>query len=534
MPPALGASHELPDVHKPLVSAALIRRIDAVVEAQLEAFNLPGAAVAVVHRGEVLHSRGYGFADIEAGRRFDSRTVFRTASVSKPFTAIAVMQLVERGKIDLDENVNAYLDIPVPDTFPAPVTMRHLLTHTAGFDDRMLGSTATKRRLADTVPLRELLTSPDAAPRVRPPGKVISYSNHGMALAGYVVEVLSGLSFADYIDTHIHEPLGMGRSTFRELLPERLAADRAMSYRYRRGEPELLPITYENAAPADSQFSTADDMVRFMLANLDDGSLDGARILEPETLRRLHATAFTHHPVLPGWTLGFIEYHWNGYRLVGHGGDLPGYHSQLSLLPEAELGVFVHFNGIWDVQLDDDPRMHVVDAVLAALVPVPDETAPPRAPDDRAGALRAADGEDYLVFDAGGGRSASHLFATFMIPLAFERVRWYENELVLIGLMAFSALMFFGATLGWPIGAVVRRFRRVDRPPLSPARRQQARLERTAAVLGAVVVVLLATMMAQVITLGDTPLLSIQPVLAAAVAACGLSSLWLAVMVLRS
>jgi CubicO group peptidase (beta-lactamase class C family) len=585
--------------------------IDDVIEAQLRAFDLPGAAVVVVHRGEILHSRGYGYADMEAGRRFDTRTVFRTASVSKLFTATAVMQLVERGLIDLDEDVSTYIDIAVPATYAAPVTMRHLLTHTAGFDDRMLGTSASKHRPEDVIPVRDFLTSRDAAPRVRPPGMLISYSNHGMALAGYVVERLSGKPFEDYIDEHIHHRLGMARSTFYDPLPEQLAPDRARAYLYRRGRHEALPITYENAGPAGSQFSTADDIARFMLANLGDGSLDGARILEPGTLRELHGTAFTHHPLLPGWTLGLMEYHWNGHRLVGHGGDIPGYHNQLTLLPDAELGVFVHFNGAWAVDLDNDPRMRVVDAVLTALVPtdggtvrfpapaggsalrpvsagIPAESSSPagiasvagnyritryamtsmeklllpnsllrlHVREHRDGSLRIsmpaafvgpsdwvpvgpllyqrAGGSDYLAFGTDVRGRTSHLYGTFMVPLAFERVRWYERELVLLGLMAFAAVTFLGVSLSWPARAVVRTARRRPAATRSPGRRRRVLLARAVAGLGALVLVVVGVMVIQSLTLGDTRLLSIRPLIAVLAAACGLLSLWLGYATLRS
>jgi CubicO group peptidase (beta-lactamase class C family) len=590
---------------------ALSSYIDDVVEAQLRDFRLPGAAVVVVHRGHVLHSRGYGHADVEAGRRFDARTLFRTASVSKLFTATAVMQLVEQGLVDLDEDVSAYLDIPVPTTYPAPVTLRHLLTHTAGFDDRMLGTSASRVRATDVIPLRDFLTSRDAAPRVRPPGQLISYSNHGAALAGYVVERVSGMAYEDYIDQYIHRPLGMTRSTFRDPPPEDLGPDRARAYLYRRGRYEALPISYENAAPAGSQYSTADDIARFVLANLGDGALAGARILDPGALRELHGTAFTHHPLLPGWSLGFTEYHWNGYRLVGHGGDLPGYHNQLTLLPEHELGVFVHYNGIWPVDLDDDPRMRVVEAVLSALIPGDDGAARFPAPtgesaitpasagfpaaagqsvgtlsvagnyrltrhavtsmeklllpnsflrlhvrEHRDGSLRItmpagftapsewipvgpllyqrAGGGEYLAFGADERGRASHLYGTFMIPLAFERVRWYEGELVLLGLLAFAAVTFLGVSLGWPARTMVRRLRRRPEPTRSPARRRRVFLARTAASLGALVLVALGVMIVQAIAVGDTPLLSIQPLLAGLAATCGVLSLWLGFATIRS
>jgi CubicO group peptidase (beta-lactamase class C family) len=591
--------------------AALARYIDGVVEAQLRLFDLPGAAVVVVHRGEVVHSRGYGYADIESRRRFDSRTVFRTASVSKLFTATAVMQLVERGLIDLDEDVSTYVDIAVPTTYPAPVTMRHLLTHTGGFDDRMLGTSASKHRPEDVIRVRDFLTSHDAAPRVRPPGMLISYSNHGMALAGYVVERLSGKSFEDYVDDHIHRPLGMVRSTFYDPLPDELAPDRARAYLYRRGRHEAFPITFENGGPAGSQFSTADDIARFMLANLGDGSLDGVRVLKPGTLRQLHATAFTHHPLLPGWTLGFMEYHWHGYRLVGHGGDIPGYHNQLSLLPDAQLGVLVHYNGVWAVDLDDDPRMRVVEAVLAALGPtdegtgrfpapagvsalIPTSAGNPAAAGSRVGApsvagnyritrhavtsmeklllpnsflrlhvrehrdgsLRIAmplglvgpsdwipvgpllyqrvGGGDYLAFGTDDQGRTSHLYGTFVIPLAFERVRWYEGELVLLGLLTFAAVTFLGVSLGWPARTVMRRIRRRPDPTRSIARRRRMLLARAVAGLGALVLMVLGVMIVQAMTLGDTPLLALQPFLALLVAGCGLLSIWLGYSTVRS
>jgi CubicO group peptidase (beta-lactamase class C family) len=354
----------------PLDGERLGRSIDAVVEEQMRSFDLPGAVVVVVHGGEVVHLRGYGYADLQAGRPFDSETsVFRTASVSKLFTATAVMQLVEQGRIDLDADVNSYLDFRLPDTFSEPITMRHLLTHTAGFDERLIGSSASRRRPEDVLTARQYLTAPDAAPRVRPPGQVISYSNYGMALAGYIVERLAGKPFARYVDEHIHAPLGMTRSTFVEPLPARLEADLVWAYRFQGGRHEALPITFQSDAPAGSQFSTGVDVARFMLAHLSGGELDGARVLGSDALRQLHAQAFTHHPALPGWTLGFTEYRLQGRRMIGHGGDLPGYHNQLTLAPEEGLGVFVHFNGMWPITLDDDPRSRVVEHVVAAFVP---------------------------------------------------------------------------------------------------------------------------------------------------------------------
>jgi CubicO group peptidase (beta-lactamase class C family) len=585
--------------------AELGRSIDAAVEEQMRKFDLPGAVVVVVQGGEVVHLRGYGYSDVEAGRRFDAEaSVFRTASVSKLFTATAVMQLVEQGRIDLDADVNRYLDFRVPDSYPEPITMRHLLTHTAGFDERLLGSFASRRRPEEVLTNRQFLTSPDAAPRVRPPGQVISYSNYGMALAGYVVERLSGKTFEQYVDDHIHTPLGMTRSTFADPPPTRLTPDRVRAYVFHGGRHEALPITYENAGPAGSQFSTGADIARFMLANLNGGELEGVRVLGSEAVRQLHAQAFTHHASLPGWTLGFTEYHHRGRRMIGHSGDLPGYHNQLTLAPDEGLGVFVHFNGVWPITVDEDPRTriveHVIDSALPPAVaqgsataalpatggglvsPITAFAAPsastggkvagnyrfsrhPKtslqkllvpnslfrlhirqngdgairmtmplgltAPSDwePVGPLlyRRVGGDEHLAFAQDDRGRVTHLFPVLIAPLAFERVRWYESEAVLLGLLGFSALGLIGASVGWPAGALVRRIPQREAPMPMPGQRRRRVAARAVGLLGTSVLATLGVMVVQANTAGDTALLSLQPALAGAAGLCGLLALGL-------
>jgi CubicO group peptidase (beta-lactamase class C family) len=585
--------------------ASLERSIDTAVAEQINKFNLPGAAVVVVHGGEVVHLRGYGHADIEARRRFDAASsVFRTASVSKLFTATAVMQLVEQGRIDLDADVNTYLDFRVPDTYPEPITLRHLLTHTAGFDERLLGSSASRQRPEDVLTPRQYLTSRDAAPRVRPPGKVISYSNYGMALAGHIVERVSGKAFAQYVDEHIHAPLGMSRSTFVEPLPAHLEPDWVRAYGLHRGRREALPITFQSDGPAGSHFSTGADIARFMLAHLNGGELDGARILGSDALRQLHAQAFAHHPALPGWTLGFSEYRLHGRRMIGHGGDLPGYHNQLTLVPEEGLGVFVHFNGMWPITLDDDPRSRVVEHILAALVPAGGqdgamtaaraETAGESAPaaaafaPERSGAsatvagnyrysrhpktsiqkllvpnsffrlhvretsdgtirmtmplgfaapsewepvepllYRRVGGDEYLAFGQDDRGRVAHLFPTLIIPMAFERVRWYESETVLLGLLGFSVLGLVGASVGWPAGVLLRYIRGREAATPTVGQRRRRGTARVVGLLGTSVLATLGLMVVQANTAGDSPLLALQPLLAGAAGLCGLLALGL-------
>jgi CubicO group peptidase (beta-lactamase class C family) len=570
--------------------------LDELVDQQMRRFNLPGAAVVVVHQGRVVHARGYGVAEIETGRALDAeRSVFRTASISKLFTATAVMQLVEQGRLDLDDNVSVYLDFEIPPTRTEPITLRHLLTHTAGFDERLLGSSASRTRPEAMLTLRQGLTARDAAPRVRPPGELISYSNHGIALAGYIVERVSGMPFAEYIDAHVHAPLRMNRSTFAEPLPEALQRDRVRGYVFHKGGYERLPIVYENGAPAGSHFSTGHDIARFMLAHLNEGELDGARVLGAETARRMHAQTFTHHPRLPGWTLGFTEYRIGGWRAIGHGGDLPGAHSQLILVPEAGLGVFVHYNGEWAIRIDDDPRMHIVQHVASTFLPehdtagraaLPTLQAPaaglteagvarvtgnyrysrhaktsieklllPNAfvrlhveerPDGRIrmhmplGLMddtewervepllyRRVGGDEHLAFRADADGRATHLFPTLMIPVAFERVRWFESEKVLLSLLGFSALAFLGASLDAPAAALARRLRRRAAAGFAASERRRRRLGRAVGVTGGGTLAVLGLMAAQAVTTGDTPLLPLQPLLAGAVGVCGLLTLGL-------
>jgi CubicO group peptidase (beta-lactamase class C family) len=316
---------------------------DGLMAAHLAEKGIAGATVSVVRDGAVLFAKGYGFADVASRTPVDAeRTLFRIASVTKLFTATAVMQMVEQGRLDLDADVTRYLDFEIPATFAEPITVRHLLTHTPGFEEDL-------RRLftydpAAIMPLRTWLIETMPA-RVRPPGQFSSYSNYGIALAAYVVERLSGEAWDAYLDRHIMEPLGMTRTTSRQPLPAHLAAD--VSTGYHRAPATWDPRPFEitmGGSPAGSISSTASDMARFMLAHLAGGVLDDARILEAETARLMHALAFTHDPRLPGFALGFFEMSSHGQRLIGHAGNTTWFHSVLALVPAHDTGVFVSYN----------------------------------------------------------------------------------------------------------------------------------------------------------------------------------------------
>lgn len=319
--------------------------MDGYFAQQLESYKIPGATVSVVKDGEVLFTKGYGQADVAKDEPVVAdETLFRVGSVSKLFTSTAVMQLVEEGKLDLDKDVNRYLDdVEIPDTYPGrPVTLRNLLTHTAGFEQEFTGTGA--RGAADFEPLGEYLSGIDVPARVRPPGEVTAYSNYGMALAGRVVEEASGMPFARYVEENITGPLGMDGTTAAQPPAPRLRDRLSTGYKVEGGEPAAGSFEFIEEAPAGSVSSTATDMARFMIAQLQNGRYGDARILDEATAREMQTRQFSNDGRLNGMGLGFYEQTVNGERAIAHGGNTPLFHSLLTLLPEENVGIFVSYN----------------------------------------------------------------------------------------------------------------------------------------------------------------------------------------------
>jgi CubicO group peptidase (beta-lactamase class C family) len=347
-----------------LDAAALEAFFAETVPTLMDEHRVPGAAVAVVASGEIRLATGYGLAELDPDRPASADTPFATGSIAKLFTWTAVMQLVERSEIDLDADVNTYLDFEIPATFGAPVTVRDLMTHTPGFEDYpMVG--VFSRDAGGLPELGEVLAArvPD---RIWEPGVESAYSNYGTALAGYIVERVSGIPFAQYVDRNIFEPLGMERSSFLQPLPPQLAAVAARGYvpdgdeGWFDGGSEYLTLS-----PAGGMVMSVSDAARFMLAHLGGRALDaspgGARILEDETVERMHTTLFRHLPTLPGNAHGFWESERHGERIVLHSGDTQLYASKLTLLPDRGVGMYVATNapggfllreGLWEAFLD--------------------------------------------------------------------------------------------------------------------------------------------------------------------------------------
>jgi len=320
--------------------------VDGVVKPLMKNNNSPSGTVAIMRNGELVFARGYGFQDVEQQVPVDPfRTLFRPGSTSKLFTWVAVMQQVEQGRLDLDADVNEYLEtFKIRDTFEQPVTLRHILTHTPGFEDGALGYLIIDDP-EKALPLREAMKKYQPE-RVNPPGVQTAYSNYATALAGLIVANVSGLEFNEYIRQNILEPLGMMHSSFDEPLPADLAADMAVSYAAEAGAYLEKPFEIITSfGPAGAMSSTAGDMVRFGQAMLNGGELDGVRILKESTVDEMLKTQFTHDDRLMGMGLGFYAGDYEGFRVVGHGGDTRYFHSYLGIDPANDLTFFVSFGG---------------------------------------------------------------------------------------------------------------------------------------------------------------------------------------------
>ncbi len=320
-------------------TVALASWMDGVIDAHLRDKHMVGATVSIIKDGKILLAKGYGFSDNTRQKRVSAdSTLFRIGSISKMFTWISVMQLVAQGKLDLNADVNTYLkDFQIPPTYPEPITLKHLMTHTPGFEDRVIALFA--RDSTRLQPLGTLLAG-DLPERVRPPGTYASYSNHGTGMAGYIVEQVSGMSFDDYVEKNILQPLGMTRTTFRQPLPANLKKIMSKGYRYSGGFYVEKPFEFVPLYPAGSVASSATDMVPFMRALLENGR----PILDSATMILMKTPAHRHHPAVNPMRHGFIDMSRGGVEVIGHGGDTFWFHSMMALFPSQNAGLFISFN----------------------------------------------------------------------------------------------------------------------------------------------------------------------------------------------
>jgi CubicO group peptidase (beta-lactamase class C family) len=337
-----------------LIKADVDAWLDGLLPYAMRSGDIAGGVVVVVKDGHVLTERGYGYADVARKMPMNPReTLIRPGSVSKLLTWTAVMQLLERGVLDLDTDVNRYLDFTIPAFDGKPITLRNIMTHTTGFEESLkgLGGRSPQPSLGDY--LKAHLPR-----RIYPPGRIPAYSNYATALAGYIVERMSHQPFDAYVEDHILVPLGMSHSTFRQPPPPDLASHLSTGYTVGSDPPGYYE--YIGPAPAGSMAATADDMARFMLAHLDNGRYGDVRILSERSAILMHASQPKIYPALNGMCLGFYEANRNGHRIVAHNGATQFFHSDLHLFPDDGVGVFISVNSAGEAEA----ATRVLDAVF--------------------------------------------------------------------------------------------------------------------------------------------------------------------------
>jgi CubicO group peptidase (beta-lactamase class C family) len=484
--------------------------LDGYMPYALHTGDIAGAVVAVVKDGQILTERGYGYSDVAKRAPVDPKlTLFRPGSVSKLVTWTAVMQLVEQGKIDLDADVNQYLDFKIPARDGKPVTMRNLMQHVAGFEEQAKNIMSEDPK----APSYETLLKQWVPERVFAPGTTPAYSNYGASLAGYIVQRVSGETFDDYLDKHIFEPLDMKHSTFRQPLPADLVPLMSRGYELGSDEPHVFEIV--GPAPAGSLSSPAEDMAHFMIAHLQNGEYNGKRILRPETAEMMHNSPLTMLPPLNRMELGFFETNINGHEVIGHLGDTQYFHTSLHLFLKENVGFYVSFNSpgkagaagslrnalfqdFADRYFPLNEAQSRVDDKTAALhaamlkgrwvnsrgsqsnfvavvglidqtkggvnakgeltLPFPGLNGKPRHWVEISPFLwRDTGGHDLLAAKVVDGKVVRFSFDELSPFMVFEPVRWYQSSAWLLPLLCASlgALLITGLT--WPIAAVVRR-----------------------------------------------------------------------------
>ena len=323
-----------------LTGADLEAFLDGLMPLQLQREDIAGAVIAVVKDGKVIFAKGYGFSDVEKRTPVTAdATLFRPGSISKLFTWTSVMQLSEQGKLDLDKDVNEYLDFKIPPAYGKPITLKNIMTHTAGFEE-----VARDLFVSDAAHMHSLeqFLKHHVPDRIFPPGVIPAYSNYATALAGYIVQRVSGKPFEQYVQDNIYTPLEMQRSTFVQPLPDNLQP--MMANGYKKASEKAHPFEFVEAYPAGSVSTTARDMCNFMIAHLQNGQFGDKQILKPETAKLMHSRLFGTDDRLNAMAYGFYEESRNGQRIIGHGGDTVFFHSDLHLILDKNVGFFVSYN----------------------------------------------------------------------------------------------------------------------------------------------------------------------------------------------
>lgn len=510
----LSVAHEGP--HESLNDADHVELfMDGVVNTVMYQRQIPGAVLVIVKDGEAIINKGYGYADFEKKTPVSpATTLFRIASVTKMINATAVMQLVEQGKLDLNAEVNELLvkynaGFTVPQHYAQQIRLLDLVNHTAGFDERAIGMARLDK---SQVPALGAYLAARMPPQVLEPRTQISYSNHGVALSGYLVELASGEPYGSYVRDHIFAPLGMAHS-FMEW-DASIAADLATGYEVKGGQPKPVPFDNICIPPAGGMLTCGADMARFVIAHLQNGLFGDMRIMQEATAIEMHRQQFTQDPRLEsGIAVGFFTGTRNGHRYLEHGGDLNGFASEIFLLPDDGVGIFTSCN------VDDGALRGAIvgqfmdryfpDPAAADIKPNPDFAKDTR---KYAGKYRSnrfarrsieklttlveqvtvtADGKgnialagsngpprimvavapgefvdprskDKATFRTDNTGAVSHMLLS---GGALERLRWYEQNQWQFLFIGASIAVFVSAVGGWPVAGLARLRRKTTARP---------------------------------------------------------------------
>jgi len=312
--------------------------LEHFIEEEMNQKGLPALSIALVDDQEVVWARGFGLADPTDSIPATSETVYRVGSVSKLFTDIAVMQLVERGELDLDTPVTEYLTEFDPENpFGTPITLRHLMSHRSG----LVREPPVGHYFDSSEPsLRETALSLNGTELVYAPETTAKYSNAAIAVVGYVLEHTQGVSFSTYLSRVVLEPLGMSKSAFQR--DSGLDSDIAMGLMWTLDGREFEAPTFElGMAPAGSMYSTVEDLASFISVLLAGGETQDGRLLERQTLDEMWTPQFSAAEETVGFGIGFGISEFSGQRRIGHNGAIYGFATELAVLPEDKIGVAV-------------------------------------------------------------------------------------------------------------------------------------------------------------------------------------------------
>ena len=310
--------------------------IDSVITGQLKKENIPGAAFVFVRDGKIFYTKGYGLANVEKNIQVDpSKTIFRIGSISKVFTADALLQLADKKIIDLHEDVNNYLTTTkVPSSFNTPITVSHLLTHTAGLDEIRPGTQAPTA--SGLLPLNQFLK--DKMIRLWSPGEIVMYSTYGITLGGLIIEEKTKQSFESYLINNICRPLQMNSTCI--TVPNELLENIAVGYENSNGTNIAQRWEWYHTSPASSVNSTATDMAHWLIAHMNGGQYNDQRIMSKNMMDEMLKPQFSMHPKMYGMAYGFFEEYYNNIRFLHHGGNMAGFNSLAVIIPEMNTGFF--------------------------------------------------------------------------------------------------------------------------------------------------------------------------------------------------